>query len=282
MLVLRKLIIIDGHSEIYRAIFARGDRLTSPGGEPTRGTYFFIRMLISLVQTAKPHWVLVTLDSDRETLERRKLYEGYKAGRDDPPADVTVQLQRIIQLVKKLGLPTLQIDGHEADDVIASVVSKFRRKRIVQAIEVITADKDIHQVVGKKVTLYDPRSRDSVTVEDVKRRWGVGPKGVVEVQTLAGDSTDGVPGFAGIGITKAKKLIASYGTAAAAVENAEDQTPALCANLSKGDLSLSRALVELRTDLPIPFTLSQLRFRGLDFANARSIFKQLGFRRWST
>lgn len=272
--------LIDGHSQIYRAVYTRGAPLTSPSGEPTRGTYYFCRMLFSLVKKKRPAFLVMALDGKRSELERKKWYPEYKANRgSDTPEEVLIQVKRIRQIVDVLGIPTINVPGWEADDVIASMVDICSSPEVHSVI--VSRDKDLHQLVGPYSSMYDPQDESYIDEEAVRRKWGVGPDRVVDVQTLMGDSTDNVAGVKGIGEVKAKALIQEYGSLSEVMENLEDLSPSTAEALENADLDLARKLVELNRNLDIPLSPDDLVFDGLDLRKARPLFRKLGFKRWS-
>jgi len=270
--------IIDGHGMIYRAVYRPGAPLTSPSGEPTRGTYTFIRMMLHLADTQHPDYMVMAMDAPRANTFRRKLYPGYKASRDSlPPQDesVVTQVNRIKELIDLLEIPTIEVDGFEADDVVASMVDVCARDDVLCLV--CTSDKDLHQVVGENVVICGPDGKilDAAAVE---QHWGVPPCRVVEVQTLMGDSTDDVPGVPGIGFKRARELIRCYGSVNRVVESRDDLSDSMQRSILATDLTLCRQLVELRTDVPLRVRLEDLEFNGFNMRAARSVFNELGFR----
>lgn len=266
-----KFLILDGHGLIYRSIFRPGPPLTSPDGEPTRGTYTFCKSLFALFDRIDCSYFCVALDSSRKKTFRRLLYPAYKAKREDPdgpPEEVIIQMRRCVEVIEALRLPSFKVESFEADDVIASLVTKCASDDV--ECVVATRDKDMHQLVGDSCRLYDPATGEWVGRADVLQRWGVPPEKVVEVMALMGDSTDGIPGVVGIGKKKALALVKKYGTAKKARELENLCTPQY--------LRLMRTLVELRRDVPLDIDPDRLAFNGVKMHNARSLFRKLGFR----
>ena len=281
-----KFLIIDGHSMTYRAIFKQGPVLSSPTGEPTKGTFLFCKMLFSLVQELEPSYLVMASDVPRDETFRRELYPEYKLNRDKdgpPSEDVFIQVNRIREIVDSLGVPVLTIPPFEADDIIASLVSVCA-SRDVECV-VASRDKDLHQVVGPNCRLFDPQTHewiDEVVVENV---WGLPASKVVEIQTLAGDTTDNVPGVRGIGKRKASQLIEKFGSARAVWDGATNPTNGMQAwmrdVLIETDYDLCRRLVELRKDVPLNIDTDDIEFTGFDMKAARPIFDKLGFTQWT-
>lgn len=277
-----QLFIVDGHSMIFRAVFKHGPPLTSPDGEPTRGTYYFCRMLFALVDDHRPAYLAMAVDAPRKSTWRRALYPPYKMKRDDlgpPPEEVIIQMTRIKEIVKALGVPIIGAPGFEADDVIASLVDVCASDEV--ECVVCTRDKDLHQLVGPRCRVFDPQESEWCDEAKVLERWGVPPHQVVEVQTLAGDTIDNVPGVPGIGLKKALALVQRFGSVDAIMEAAETLTPAVQRALRAADLKLCRQLVELRRDVPLDISPAELEFNGFNMKRARPLFRQLGFKAWS-
>ena len=281
----RSLLLIDGHSSFYRAVFSPGPRLTSPSGEPTNGTYIYMRLLLALLRERRPTHVAVAIDGSRGALVRRMMWKGYKATRVHRPDDgleVQTQLRRMVELTRLLGLTIISSPGWEADDVLATLVRRFHR--LVDRTEVVTRDRDLHQLVSdrKRVNLYDPQG-DVVTREaDVEKQWGVPVSQVVEVKTLFGDRGDGVPGVGGIGIKTATALIQRFGTVEQTQASASLLPKAVGRAILRADLKWCRALVALNADAPLhpePDDVEALAFTGPNLQAAAPLFKILGFRR---
>jgi len=271
--------IIDGHSQIFRAYYAPFGELTSPTGEPTRATYVFTNMLLELLQRRRPDYLAMAVDVGRESLERTRLFSDYKANREAPPEDLPPQSRRIEQIVRALGVPVWSGAGFEADDYLASAASKFAREDL--QVVLVSRDKDLEQLIGERVVLYDPvtdRTTDSAALVAAK---GYGPDKAVEIQTLTGDSTDNIPGVKGIGVKTAAKLIARYGTAEGVLAHADELTPKQRENVLAfaEQMPITRELVTLQRDVPLPDGLEACRWRGLDLPAVLPIFRELGFTR---
>lgn len=274
-----RLVVIDGHSQIYRAVYVRGAPLSSPTGEPTRGTFYFLKMLETLVRRLDPDFLVVALDGDRRRLVRRQIFPQYKQNRgDEIPDEIMLQVKRIKQMISLLGVPTVTAPGWEADDVIATLVKGA--KECVR-ITIVSRDKDLHQLLESGVAMYDPIGGEFTKEADVIERWGVPPDKVAEVQALCGDPTDCVPGVKGIGPGRATKLIKEYGSIEGLVEGLEDLPDKMQENFAAADLDLCLKLVRLVDDLYLEFDPedANLTFQGLDYERARPLFRKLGFKR---
>lgn len=266
-----KFLLLDGHGLIYRAIYRPGPPLTSPSGEPTRGTYTFCQTLFAMVEHLEPAYLALADDSPRKTTFRRELWPAYKANRkhedDGPPEEIVVQMARCKQIVKALGIPVIGAPTFEADDVIASLVEVCAS----DAVEVVigSRDKDMHQLVGPNCRLFDPVDREWWDVRRVEEKWGVPVEQIPEVQALQGDTTDNVPGIKGVGPVKALAAIQAHGCADDAAQSA---------GWDVDQVRLMRQLVTLRKDVPLEISIEELEFDGFRMDTARKLFRKLGFR----
>ena len=273
------LFIIDGHSQIYRAYFAPFRDLTSPTGEPTRATYVFCSMLLKLLADKTPDYIAMAIDGPAKDLRRRAAYADYKITRKPTPDDFHPQAQRIMDIVKAMGIPVLAAEGYEADDIMATAAKQFAGPDL--DVVLVSRDKDLDQLVGDHVALYDPTKNETLDAAAIERAKGYPPEKAIEVQTLTGDSTDNIPGVAGIGPKTAAKLIAKYGSAAEVLAHADELTPKQSENVEAAAdvIELSRQLVTLDAAVPIDLDLSAMQFTGIDGAAVGPIFAELGFNR---
>ncbi len=274
-----KLYIIDGHAQIYRAYYAPFGDLTSPTGEPTRATHVFTSMLLKFLADKKPKYLAMAVDGPTAALERTAVYPQYKQTRAAMPDDLPPQIDRILKIVRMMGIPVLAVPGQEADDVIATLAGRFAGEDL--DVVVISRDKDLDQVVGPHVVLYDPMKNETLDAAAIIAQKGYSPEQAVEVQTLMGDSIDNIPGIPGVGPKTAAKLILKYGTADNVVAHADEQTPKLRENLlaHAANLPLARKLVTLRRDVPVNVTLEELALRPIPAEALRAEFRDLGFHR---
>lgn len=287
-----KFVLIDGHNMIFRAIYANahGEPLTSPSGEPTKGTYYFCRMLFSLVEYLNPSYLVMAMDLNRKSTWRRQLYPEYKANRDrkDKQRDgaideeaVFTQVARIKEITELLGVPTMVAKGFEADDIIATLAKKGCSKDVGGVV--VSRDEDLHQIVSPMVRLLDASSNEWVSPADVERKWGVPVSKVVEVKALTGDDGDNIPGVRGIGPKKAAAAILKHGTASRVKEAvlAGEMFPKLRELFEKHDVELARTLSQVRYDVPVELSAKKLAFNTLRVDRARPVFQELGFQQWS-
>lgn len=275
----QSLYLIDGHAQIYRAYFAPFGQLSSPGGEPTRATHVFWQMVLNLLKTRKPDYLGLVLDVSDETVFRKEIYVDYKSHRDPPPEDLEVQAERIIQIAQAIRLPILRVAGFEADDILATLATRLAAPDL--HVYLVSRDKDLDQLLGERVSVYDPLKDEEVTAESLIAIKGWSPQQAVDAQTLIGDSVDNVPGVPGIGPKTAAKLLQKYGTAQGVLEHADELSPKQ-RDAVRGfaeQLPITRQLVTLRRDVPIELDLQQARIDQIEWQAAKPIFQQLGFRK---
>lgn len=275
----KTLYLLDGHYLIYRAFYGLPQQLTSPKGEPTGATHGFLATLFNLIRERRPDHLAMIMDVDDGTVFRRDLDPNYKAQRDPAPEALHVQADRIVSLVTALGTPIFRVPGFEADDLMATIVEKLRDEDV--NVFLVSRDKDLDQLLSEKVSLFDPVKNAVVDPLTLMAEKGFTPRQAVEVQTLAGDNVDNVPGVQGVGVKTAAKLIAQYGSADAVLAHADELTPKMAERVKAfaAQLPITRQLVTLRRDVPMEFDLDRCSLARLNPAAARPMFLELGFNR---
>lgn len=273
----RTFYIVDGHAQIFRAYFAPFRQLTSPTGLPTKAIYVFTQMLLNLAEQRRPDYLAMVIDSGDEQVFRKQIYPGYKANRPPIPEDFPPQEQRILRIVRDAGVPLYAMPGFEADDLIATFVRRLRNADF--QVFIVSRDKDLRQLVGENVRMYDVQEDRVIDAQTIAEKFGYTPAQAVDVQTLCGDLTDNVPGIPGVGEKTAAKLVNKYGSADAVLRHASEQTPALRKNLQlhADRLDIARQLVRLREDVPIEFDPESCRFTGFRIEGLRPHLRELGF-----
>ncbi len=272
-----RLFLIDGSSYIFRAFHAtERQRLSTSGGLPTGATYVFTNMIRKLLKEEAPDYFAVVWDAPGRVF-REEVYPDYKATRKETPEDLIPQFDSIRQVVQAFNIPALEKEGFEADDVIATIVEKLKGKGL--EIVVVSGDKDLMQLLGPGVTMLDTMKDRRTDPAGVKERFGVGPKGVVDVLALMGDSSDNVPGVPGIGEKTAKKLIAEYKSLENLMKNADKVPGKVGENLKRfaDQAKLSRELVTLVRDVPIKVSLEDLEVGKPDRDKLARLFTELEF-----
>jgi len=255
------LYLIDGSGYIFRAYHALPP-MTRGDGTPVNAVYGFSNMLFKLLQdlndNERPTHLAVIFDTARKTF-RNDFYPDYKAHRPPAPEDLVPQFPLIRDAVKAFGLPSLEMDGYEADDLIATYARQAREKD--WQVTIVSSDKDLMQLVDDKTTMFDSMKNRRVDVDGVIEKFGVGPERVVDVQSLAGDSVDNVPGVPGIGIKTASQLINEYGDLDTLLERAgEIKQNKRRENLIEfaDQARVSRDLVRLAQDAPVEVGLEAM------------------------
>ena len=208
--------LIDGSGYIFRAYYALPPLTRKSDGLPTGAVSGFCNMLFKLLEDSKskdneqkPTHFAVIFDSARKNF-RNKIYSEYKANRSDAPDDLVPQFEYIRKSVAAFNLPSVELINYEADDLIATYVEQILKKGA--KVTIISSDKDLMQLYKKNVRIYDPMKNKFIQSEDIINKFGVGPKKIIDVQSLAGDSSDNVPGVPGIGVKTAADLINKYGS----------------------------------------------------------------------
>jgi DNA polymerase-1 len=273
----RTFYIIDGHAHIYRSYFAPFRDLTSPAGEPTKATFVFVQMLLNLIDQRKPDYLAMVIDSGDETVFRKAFYPDYKANRAKRPDDFLPQEQRILKVVADAGVPIFAKPGFEADDLLATMAEQLKRDDF--EVFMVSKDKDLRQVIGPKVKMYDVQGDEVIDAASMEAKLGYTPDEAVEVQTLIGDSTDNVPGIPGVGEKTAVKLIKKYGSADAVLQHLSELTPKMRENFEQHgkNLPLTRQLVTLKRDVEFDWNAEACKFTGLNADGLRAHFTELGF-----
>ena len=242
--------IVDGHSMIHRNYHAiRG--LSTTKGFPTNAIFGFIKTLQKLLHDYRIKHLLIAFDAKGPTF-RHKVFEKYKAQRPPMPDDLKVQIPVIFEIVDALGIPSLQVEGYEADDIIGTASELLTERG--QRVFIVTMDKDMLQLVNDAVWVFDPKNEILRDPEAVEQRMGVTPRQVVDLLALMGDKVDNVPGVPGIGQKTAQKLIRQFGSLDALYEHLDTVTPPRIRNLletHRDAAYLSRDLVLIRRDVPL-------------------------------
>ena len=270
------LYVIDGHAQIYRAYYALPP-LNAPSGEPTNATFGFVSALLKLLQAKRPSRLVLAMDagsSGRELLDSQ-----YKAHRKPMPDDMRPQIQRIMDIAQVMALPTLRIAGFEADDVIATLVQRIVAQVDPPDIFICSRDKDLDQLVGDKVRLYDIQTGETIDAAALIKSKGYSPLQAGDVLALTGDTADNIPGIPGVGPKTAAKWISQFGNLDNLIAHAGEITgkigQALRDNLPI--LAQSRQLVQLRYDVPLE--LPSADFDPASLANLEPVFHELQFQR---
>ena len=273
-----QLVLIDGSGYIFRAFHALPP-MTRGDGTPVNAVFGFTSMVMKLVDDLAPSHVAVVFDSARQTF-RNDIYAEYKANRSEPPEELVPQFALVREATEALSLPQVEAPGFEADDLIATYAAMAEDVGLETVI--VSSDKDLMQLVRGGVTMLDPMKQRRIADPEVEERFGVMPDRVVDVQALAGDSTDNVPGVPGIGVKTAAELINTYGDLdTLLLRAAEIKQPKRRENLINfaDQARISRDLVKLRDDAPAPLALEGLKRGARDMDRLRDFLVAQDFRR---
>lgn len=259
----KKVCLIDGSGYIFRAFYALPP-LSTPSGTPVNAVLGFMNMFMRLTAKISCDYCLVLFDAKRQNF-RNEIFSAYKGTRKEIPEELIPQFPIIHKAVETLNLNHLEMEGYEADDLIAT----YARKALENGDEVVvvSADKDLMQLIRNGVEFYDSMKDKFFTPEDVKEKFGVYPDKVVDVQALAGDSTDNVPGVAGIGLKTAAELINQFGSLNGVLEHAAEikqnkRRETLLANIENA--KISHQLVKLKDDVPVEHNLNEYACKAPD------------------
>ncbi len=273
----RHLCLVDGSGFLFRAFHAL-PVMTRSDGTPVNAVLGFTNMLLKLLDDLQATHVAVIFDSARESF-RNEIFPEYKANRPDPPEELIPQFPLVRDATRAFNVECLERPGFEADDLIATYAQRAQADGF--DVMIVSSDKDLMQLVSDRVTMFDALKNRKVGPAEVKEKFGVGPEQVVDVQALAGDSTDNVPGVPGIGVKTAAQLIQAYGDLDSLLERASEiKQPKRRQSLIEfaGQARLSRELVRLRDDVPMDVTVSELRRQDPDPAQLLAFLEEQGFK----
>ncbi len=304
------LYLVDISSYIFRAYYAVKALKTSKG-IPTNATYGVVTMLLRLIREKKPDYLVLVFDSPVPTF-RKKIFADYKANRPLPPEDLSVQFDHIKEFIKTFPLCQLEVAGFEADDLIATLVAHYRegtmggragggqlpaRNEVNTAgggsedrthcpheerdCVIVSADKDLMQLVGPGVVMYDSMKEKFFGPKEVEEKFGVVPEQVVDLLALAGDASDNIPGVKGVGEKTAAKLIQEYRSLENLLDSAGQIKGKLGANLVqyKADALLSKKLATLHADVPLEISWEEMKLLSPNNERLNEFYKKFEFHR---
>ncbi|UEM06700.1 DNA polymerase I [Skermanella rosea] len=271
------LYLVDGSGFIFRAYHAIPP-LTRADGTPVNAVMGFTNMLMKLLADHHAEAVAVVFDSKRLNF-RNEFYADYKAHRPEPPEELKPQFGIIREAVEAFCVPSIELEGYEADDLIATYARLAREQG--RQVTIVSSDKDLMQLVSDGVAMLDPMKNKPIGPEEVFEKFGVTPDKVVDVQALAGDPVDNVPGVPGIGVKTAAQLIGEYGDLEQLLERAGEikQPKRRQALIDNAELArISKRLVRLDDQAPVPVPLDDLKVREPDHEKLLGFLRQQGFR----
>jgi DNA polymerase-1 len=284
---MKRLVLIDGHAILHRAYHAFPKTLKTRQGELVNAVYGFTRMLLSVLEDLKPTFVVVAFDLPKPTF-RHQEYLGYQIQRPAMDEELAGQIKRVYQIVESLNIPIFAVEGYEADDVIGSLASQARQKSEIRnpksEIIIVTGDKDMMQLVGKKVKVYAPRKSFSepeiFDIKKVREFLGIKPEQIVDYKALTGDASDNYPGVPGIGPKTAIQLLQKYGSLDNIYKNIKKIKPLVAEKLIEGKESaaLAKKLATIVTNVPIKLNLKSCQVHDYEREKAKKLFEELEFR----
>jgi len=278
----KRLFLIDGYAMLYRCHFAliRNPLITSYGLH-TSAIYGFTNQVLKLIESESPDYIAAIFDAKEKTF-RHERYPSYKATREKMPEELVDQLPHLWRILKGMNMFHMSLPGFEADDIIGTLAHSASKENFDTFI--VSGDKDFMQLINDNVYLYSPGGARSQTKiydrQGVIDRWGVPPESIVDLLGLMGDSSDNIPGVRGVGEKSAQKLIQEYGSLENALNEAENVTNKRVRNgllNHKSDAVLSKELVEIHTEVPLDFSVGNLKIKPFDTAELYSLFKEFEF-----
>jgi len=275
-----KLFLIDANSVIYRAFFAIRNLSTSYG-QPTGAILGFVNALNKILKSNQPDYLAICFDVSKDTF-RKKEFSDYKINRPPMPDGLVSQFPIIKEIISSYKFSCLEKEGFEADDVIATIVEKFKNKEL--EIVIVSSDKDILQLVGNAVFVLNPYKEDEGLTYDekaVSERFGVQPDRISDILSLMGDASDNIPGVRGIGEKTAIELVKQFGSVEDLIKNIEEIKQEKLRQTIQDNIAqitLSKRLAQLKKDVPVDFDLKDLKIRKADYNSLFKIFKQLEFK----
>ncbi len=272
----KKVVVIDSHSLIYQVFHAMAP-MTSPDGRAIHAVYGFTRDVLDILKKYQPDYLICAFDRSEVTF-RNELYDQYKAHRDPMPEELRSQIPMIRQLVDALSIPILDLDGYEADDILATVSSS-----VDQAggfCWLVTSDKDCRQLLSERVQMLNLRKHAFYGPAELAKDWGIRPDQVVDFQAMVGDKADNVPGIATIGPKTATQLLAEFNTLDEVLANTDKIKGKKAERIRESTevALLSRKLVRLETDVPIEVPWRQAQVASIDVTAALKLCEEFGFR----
>ncbi len=274
---MKKIYLIDVSAMFFRAFYAVRP-LTSPAGVPVNAVYGFLSMIIKLMKEEKPEYMVFCYDR-KEPSFRKEMYDGYKANRSDMPDDLAVQIPYIKKLADDLGVPSLEVPSFEADDIIGTLTKWGRRQDM--EVYIVSGDKDFGQLIEDGVVMWDTMKNVRYDSAGVFGKWGVRPDQFIDYLTIVGDTSDNIPGVKGIGEKGAIKLLEQFKHIEDIYENIDKvESKSVREKLiaSKDNALMSKKLVTISTDIPVPQDVEFYKLQGYRTDDLRALLQELGFR----
>ena len=278
----KRLLLIDGHSMAYRAFFALpAENFTTAQGQHTNAIYGFATMLLSLLSTEKPTHVAVAFDVSRKTF-RSEIFPEYKANRAKTPDEFRSQMSYLHELVTAFGITTFEVEGFEADDIIATIAKQAERENA--EVFICTGDRDSFQLVNEKTTVLYPKRGVSdlsrMTPAAVQEKYGMSPEQYPDFAALRGDPSDNLPSVPGVGEKTAAKWVVEYGSLHELIANIDKLGGKVGQSLrdSISDVIRNRELTQLVANVPLELSIDALAWSGVDENRTNPLFEKLEFK----
>lgn len=279
---MNKLYLLDAYALIYRAYYAliQKPRINSKGMN-TSAIYGFVNTLEEVKTLFSPTHMAVAFDPAGKTF-RHEIYEPYKAQRQETPEDIRKSVPVIKDIIRAYNIPILEVEHYEADDVIGTAASRFASADT--EVYMLTPDKDYGQLVGQNIWMLRPMKGgtfEKLGPDEINAKYGIdSPKKVIDLLGLMGDSSDNIPGCPGVGEKTAVTLIKQFGGIDALLSGKDQLKGALKNKVTDNEqqILLSRDLATIRTDIPLPFSLDELKLHDIDREEVRKLFSELEFR----
>ena len=278
--------LVDGSGYIFRAYYALPPLSRKSDGLPTGAVIGFCNMLFKLLEDVRsdesknrPTHFAVIFDSARKNF-RNQIYKDYKANRSEAPDDLAPQFDYIRKAVKAFNLPSVEQINYEADDLLATYAQQIIKSGA--KVTIISSDKDLMQLVSKDIRLFDPMKSKVIGKKEVEEKFGVKPEQVIDVQSLAGDSSDNVPGVPGIGVKTAAELIKKYENLDNLLNSAEEITQKKRRETiieNKKSALLSKKLVTLKNDVPVKEKLDSFLIKNIEKDKLYNFLREMEFNR---
>ena len=270
----KKLVLVDGSNQAYRAFHAIQMDMTAPDGLPTKALFGLVRALISIVKEEKPDYVLIVFDKGKSF--RAEQFPEYKGHRPSMPDELQVQWPHLIPLAEAFGFQTYaKDDGFEADDVIGTMAKRYANEDI--SVTIVSNDKDFAQLVDEYITVYNPSHKTYYDADGVFKKWQVRPDQMVDYLSMMGDSSDNIPGVAGIGNKTAVQILSEFGdfeTIYAEIEKNKHHKKLIA---GKESFMQARALITIETDMDLEISLEDCIVRGYDYDDLVGMLQRFGF-----
>jgi DNA polymerase-1 len=275
------LVLVDGSAVFHRGYHAI-PHLSNSKGEPTNAVYGFLTIMIKVLGDLKPEYVVVAWDKSSKTF-RKEMYAEYKATRSAMDDDLRVQIAPTKELVKTMGLPLIEVENYEADDIIGTLARKAEARGDLDIV-IATGDRDQLQLVDEStvVDMFNPRGLEPTRYDlaKMKEKYGLTPEQFVDYKALVGDSSDNIPGVKGIGDKGAQKLLGEYKSLEGIYEHADEIPGKIGETLRENrDIAfLSRELSKIVCDMPLELDLDEAKVGQHDHGDVRAFFSRMGFR----